>query len=117
MTRSIIAEKKRNDWDENELFITGGFRWGVRVSGHDLVSYCAGVVADNSPNTTDSAQDTEKGVTKPPDNGNAPIADIQAQTPPEVLLQKSRGGRPRKEGSVSRMTKWRRKQETQGRLV
>ena len=60
------------------------------------------------PGRVEALQDKEEVVTKPTTKGIAPVKDIQ-----EVLLQKNKGGRPRKlEGeSVTRMTEWRRQKK------
>lgn len=64
--------------------------------------------------------DDEEAVTKPPAGVIIPPTENPDTKEGEVLLQKNRGGRPRKPDgeTVSRMTQWRRQQEAkQGVLL
>lgn len=65
----------------------------------------ASVVVEASPSK-------QRVVTKPPE-----VVIPIPRTSTEVLLQKNKGGRPRKQESVTRMTEWRREKGKQGALL
>lgn len=123
MAKETVKEKETRDhWSpDGQVFIH--YSQGYTVSP-SLKTVCIGPVGDEgrplgaaeTPLTGD--KDRAGGVTKPPTKGIVPPKDIQAQDG-EVLLQKNKGGRPKKAPgeSVSRMTEWRREKEKQGVLL
>lgn len=113
--RVITTEPKRHDWGDKGFFILDGYRWGVRLVGHDLVSYCAGAVPVVAKNTTETRQDTPEVVSKIKSNDNHEVDDSQIQKP-VIMKHEEKRGRPRKTTEFSRITKWRRKKELQGVL-
>lgn len=103
-----MNRKAQGDYWESGgmVFVCDNWRWGVNKHGKTVSMGPAQKPPENLP-------DGEEVVTKPANKGITPAADIQAQNPPEVLLQKNKGGRPRKPDGepVSRMTDWRRKKD------
>lgn len=99
-----MTEQKDYWTKDNSIFVCDGWKYGIAPDGSTV---CVGSVS--GVNQTIPVQ--EKPVTNPQLEGN-----LSAQETAEVLLQKNKGGRPRKAGGepVSRMTEWRREKRSRG---
>lgn len=99
-------------WDGNR-FICDGVAWGVAP---DLSTFCVGVI--DAP-----ASDIKAVEALPAKQDIVLLQNINSKVLPAkkqavVMLQKHGGGRPVKQGAVTRMTEWRRQQkELQGVLI
>ena len=102
-----MTEQKqpRDYWTkDNSIFVCDGWKYGITPDGETV---CVGPVSGAS----DKPQDIKNLVAKIPTNGKLP-PDLEKG----IMQQEKRGrGRPVKEGSVHRTTKWRR--EKQGVLL
>ncbi len=107
--RILEKEKKRPDWDGKGFFIGEGYRWGVKEINGELRTICAGPVNEKPPDVAEALPTATEVVAKLPDKA-IPHEDI-------VMQQKHAGGRPKKEGGVHRITKWRREKAEQGVLI
>ena len=103
-------------WTPKDIFVHYGKKYGVAAT---LETFCLGPVETPGVNGAEKACDRSEVVTKPPTRGKLLTQNIQTQNGGAVLLQKNRGGRPKKDGDepISRMTAWRREREKQGVLV
>jgi len=105
-----MTEQKypRDYWTpDGAFYVCDGWKYGITP---DVSTVCVGPVSGASQ----SLPAQEEPVTKPQLEGNLPVQETA-----EVLLQKNKGGRPRKAGGepVSRMTEWRRGKAKQGVLL
>ena len=101
------------DYWEGNYFICDGYTWGVNHYGD---TFCAGIVTPpDKPQNVVEALPAKQDIVLLHDMNSKPLRIEKTEA---VMLQKHAGGRPRKRGEVSRMTKWRRKQkELQGILI
>lgn len=100
----MTEQKQQRDYwmKDNNIFVCDGYKYQIAPTGETV---CTGPVTG----AVSGQQEQASGVAKLATNGKVP--------PPEVLQQKNAGGRPRKEGQVSRSTEWRREKEKQGVLL
>lgn len=100
------VEPSKDYWTpDGTLFVHYGKKYGVTKTG---ATVCLGG-AETPPDGSRTAPASREVVSKIPDRGILPVEPIQAQ---DRGIMKQRG-RPRKQDGevVSRVTKWRRKQE------
>ena len=104
--RATMTDQKDYWTKDGAFYVCDGQKYGLAPSGSTV---CVGSV----PGASQTLPVAEKVVLQQDTKGIA----LTAPKPVEVLQQKHRGGRPRKEGEVHRSTKWRREKAEQGVLI